>query len=80
MYTEVCYAYLILVCIRSVGSFFHREVLTSVDRFTALRFTATGASPAERRMRILPVNQYACWPITYGMKSQEVLKMPALYT
>jgi hypothetical protein len=29
------------------------EVLTFVDRFTALRFTATGAIQAARRIRIL---------------------------
>jgi hypothetical protein len=46
----------------------YREVLTFVDRFTALRFTATGAPTAAWRMRILPMNQYACWPITFGMK------------
>jgi hypothetical protein len=35
------------------------EVLTFVDQFTALRFTATGAPLAERWIRILPMNQYA---------------------
>jgi hypothetical protein len=34
-------------------------VLIFADRFTALRFTATGAPPVARRMRILPINQYA---------------------
>jgi hypothetical protein len=29
-----------------------------VDWFTALRFTATDASPAARRIRILPMNQH----------------------
>jgi hypothetical protein len=28
--------------------------------FTALRFTATGAQTAAGRIRILPMNQYAC--------------------
>jgi hypothetical protein len=35
------------------------EFLTFVDRYTALRFTATGAPPGAKRTRILPVNQYA---------------------
>jgi hypothetical protein len=34
----------------------------------ALRFTATGVQTAAERIRILPMNQYACWPITFGMK------------
>jgi hypothetical protein len=38
-------------------------------RFMALPFTATGASPSARRIRILPINQYPSWPITFGMKS-----------
>jgi hypothetical protein len=36
-----------------------------VDRFTALRITTTGASLATRRIRILPMNQGAWWPITF---------------
>jgi hypothetical protein len=35
----------------------YMEVLTFVERFTTLRFTATGATPAARRIRILPMNQ-----------------------
>jgi hypothetical protein len=46
----------------------YMEVLTFVDRFTALRFTATGAPPAARRIQILQMNPYACWSITFGMK------------
>jgi hypothetical protein len=46
----------------------YREVLTFADRLTALRFMATGAPPAARRIRILPMNQYPSWPITFGMK------------
>jgi hypothetical protein len=46
----------------------YREVLTVIDRFMAQWFTATGAPPAARRIQILPMNQYACWPITLGMK------------
>jgi hypothetical protein len=41
----------------------YRKVLTFVDLFTA-----TGASPAARRIRILPMNQYAFWMMTFGMK------------
>jgi hypothetical protein len=37
----------------------YREVLTFVDRFTALNFTAADAPPAAKRMRILPMNHYA---------------------
>jgi hypothetical protein len=46
----------------------YREVLTFVDWLTAVHFTATGAPPAVRCIRILPVNQYARWPITFGTK------------
>jgi hypothetical protein len=54
----------------SICTHTHREVLTLVNRFTA-----TGASSAPRRIRILPMNQYTCWPITFGIhRSQEVLK------
>jgi hypothetical protein len=64
----------------------YKEVLTFVGRFTPLLFTAIGAPLAARRIRILPMNQYACCPITFGMKyltihrSQKVLKMLRLYT
>jgi hypothetical protein len=37
----------------------YTEVLTFIDQFMALRFTATGAPPAARRIRILPMDQYA---------------------
>jgi hypothetical protein len=46
----------------------YREVLTFVDWFMAQRFMATGALPAVRQIRILLMNQYACWPIMFGMK------------
>jgi hypothetical protein len=36
----------------------YREVLTFVDWFIALRFTAIGAPPAARYVGILPTNQY----------------------
>jgi hypothetical protein len=49
-------------------SLIYREFFNFVDWFRALRFTATGALPAARRIKILPKNQYACWPITFGMK------------
>jgi hypothetical protein len=35
---------------------------------TALHFTAAGAPLAARRIRILPMNQHAWWPITFGTK------------
>jgi hypothetical protein len=44
--------------------------ITFVDRFTALRFTATSAPPAARRILILPMNQYAWWPIRFGIKGR----------
>jgi hypothetical protein len=43
---------------------YYREDFNSLDEFTAMRFMVTGALPAMRRMRILPMNQ----PITFGMK------------
>jgi hypothetical protein len=46
----------------------YREVITFVDWFMALCFTVTCAPPAVRRIRILPMNQYARWPIMFGMK------------
>jgi hypothetical protein len=46
----------------------YREVLTFVDQFTALHFTGTSAPLAVRRMQILPTNQYAQWPIMFGIK------------
>jgi hypothetical protein len=47
---------------------YYREVLTFIAWFTALRFMVTGAQPAARRILILPMNQYACWPIKFVMK------------
>jgi hypothetical protein len=37
----------------------YRENFYSLDEFTALHFTAVGAPPAARLMRILPMNQHA---------------------
>jgi hypothetical protein len=37
----------------------YKEFLNFVDRFTDLRFTATGAPLAARGIRILPMNQHA---------------------
>jgi hypothetical protein len=37
----------------------YSEDFKSIDEFTALRFTATGALLAARRMRILPMIQHA---------------------
>jgi hypothetical protein len=56
-----------------MGTVMYREVLTFVDRFTALRFTATGALPGARRIRILPMTQYACWPILSELSSYNSL-------
>jgi hypothetical protein len=49
----------------------YMEVLTFVNRFTALRFTETGPPPAARRVRILLMNQYAGWSITFGIKGSD---------
>jgi hypothetical protein len=38
------------------ASSMYREVLTSADKFTTLRFTATDAPSVARRIRILPVD------------------------
>jgi hypothetical protein len=51
----------------------YREFRTSVDRFMALRFTTTGAPLAARRIRILPMNQHAYRPITFGMKGSSYI-------
>jgi hypothetical protein len=46
----------------------YRDIFRAIDEFTALRFTVTGAPPAARRIRILPMTQHALRPITFGMK------------
>jgi hypothetical protein len=51
----------------------YRKVLIFVGRFTALRFTAAGASLAARRIRIFPMNQHAWRPITFGMKGSSYI-------
>jgi hypothetical protein len=57
----------------------HRAFLNKIYAFTALRFTATGAPPAAKRTRILPLTQHAdnFWNeevLTFVHRSQEVLK------
>jgi hypothetical protein len=42
----------------------YREDFNSIDEFTALRFTPTGAPPATRHMQILQMNQW----IMFGIK------------
>jgi hypothetical protein len=42
--------------------------LTLLSGSTALRFRATRRSLATKRIRILPMNLHAWWPITFGMK------------
>jgi hypothetical protein len=37
----------------------YREIFEAIDEFTALRLTATGASPAAMRTRFLPMTQHA---------------------
>jgi hypothetical protein len=44
------------------------RIFTLLTGSVALRFTATGAPSAERRIRILPLNQYDWRSITFGMK------------
>lgn len=48
--------------------YLYRELLTFVDQFTELSFTATNAQSAARWVRILPMNQYVYWPITFAIK------------
>jgi hypothetical protein len=38
------------ICAAHSYPLYYKEVLTFVDRFTALRFTATGAQPSVRRI------------------------------
>jgi hypothetical protein len=52
----------------SIIIYIYRKVLTFVDQFMNLYFMTTSASPAARRIPILPINQYACWPITFRIK------------
>jgi hypothetical protein len=39
------------------------EVVTFVDPLMVI-----GEPQTARHIRILPMNQYACWPITFGME------------
>jgi hypothetical protein len=41
----------------------------------ALCFTVMGTLPAARRIRILPMNQYAQWSITFGIKGRALCIM-----
>jgi hypothetical protein len=62
------------------------RIFTLLTRSMALHFTATKALLATRHIWILPKNQHAWPPITFGIKkitihrSQGVLKMLSLYT
>jgi hypothetical protein len=47
---------------------YRESFVNSADLFTTLRFTATGALLAAKSIRILPMNMYASWPITFEMK------------
>jgi hypothetical protein len=42
--------------------------MSCTGRFFVDRFTVTGAPPAASHIRILLMNQYAGWLITFGMK------------
>jgi hypothetical protein len=58
-----------------------REDFDEVHAFTALRFTATGASLAAKRTQILMMTQHAFGmkgSFTFLHRSQEVLKMLSL--
>jgi hypothetical protein len=50
----------------------YRDIFKAIDEFTALRFTAIGASPAAKRKRILHMTQHAL-PISFGMKENNYL-------
>jgi hypothetical protein len=43
--------------VQALARLIYREDFYSFDEFTALRLTETGAPPAARRMRILPMKQ-----------------------
>jgi hypothetical protein len=59
----------------------YREILTFAEWFTALRFTATGASQEAKCIQILPMNQHNVRnEVVTIHRSQEVLKMLSLYT
>jgi hypothetical protein len=45
----------------------YREVLTFIDQFTE-----TSTLPAARYIRILLMNQYACWLITFEMYNSQI--------
>jgi hypothetical protein len=45
----------------------YREFFNFVDLITALRFTETSTLLSARCIRILPTNQHAGWPITFGV-------------
>jgi hypothetical protein len=51
----------------------YRDDFNELDAFTALRFTATRASPAAKRTRILRMTQHAWRRITFGMKENNEL-------
>jgi hypothetical protein len=60
---------LLYVCIyRDVYIHIHRDDFYLLDEFTALLFTAADAPLAARCIRILPTNQHAWRPISFGMK------------
>jgi hypothetical protein len=51
----------------------YREDFTLLTGSKALRFTATGAPPAAKRIEILLMNQHVWRPITFGMKGSSYL-------
>jgi hypothetical protein len=51
----------------SVYTIYVGRIFTLLAGSTALRFTATGAPLAARRIRILPTNQHGWRPVTFGM-------------
>jgi hypothetical protein len=53
-----------LLSFLSLQIIIYREDFKSLDEFTAMRFTGTGAPPAARSIRNVPMNK----PITFGMK------------
>jgi hypothetical protein len=52
----------------SCHNIYTQEYFYSLDKFMALRFMVSGVLLATRCMRILPMNQHAWRPITFGMK------------
>jgi hypothetical protein len=50
----------------------HKLVRERIHLNLVGRFKVTGAPPAAKRIQVLPMNQYASWPITFGIKGNMI--------